>query len=115
MSQFTTKGIGVLSTALRKAESHKLYVENSSTDAIKPRDFIKDIKWIDWAPSFKNYLRAIPGRTGAPLSYVIRDNETPEPNPVPNEDFLDDYILNAPLTGLTTRQIVGQCTLKLLH
>ena len=87
MSQFTTKGAGVLSTALKKAASHKIYAENSKTDAIQPDKFTKDSKWIDWAPSFENYLRAIPGRTGVPLSYVIRQKETPDPDPVPNEIY----------------------------
>ena len=71
---------------LRKAETHKLYVENSASHAVKepafvstlpkvshavkPRDFTKEIKWADWAPSFENYLRAIPGRIGVPLSLM---------------------------------------------
>ena len=38
-----------------------------------------------------------PGRIGVPLSYVIREDDLP--NPAPNPEFLDDYILNAPLTG----------------
>ena len=41
--------------------------------------------------------RAIPGRTGVLLSYVIRENDTPDPTP--NVDFLEDYIKNAPLSG----------------
>ena len=42
-------------------------------------------------------MRAIPGRAGDPISYLIRENYAP--NQVPNVDFLDDYILNAPLFG----------------
>ena len=53
--------------------------------------------WEDWAPLFANYLRAIPGRNGVPLKYVIRRDE--EPDPTPNEDFLDDYVAMAPLNG----------------
>ena len=86
-----------ISRILRKAETHKLYAENSAANAVRPRDFTKEIKWADWAPSFENYLRAIPGRTGVPLSYVIR--ESVSSNQAPNIDFLDDYILNAPLSG----------------
>ena len=92
---------------LRRAETHKLYVSNSDSNAVKPRDLTKEIKWADWAPSFENYLRAIPGRIGVPLSYVIRDNDVPDPTP--NVDFLDDYIMNAPLSGadyLTDRRSV---------
>ena len=40
---------------------------------------------------------AIPGRAGVPLSYVSREHDAP--NPAPNVDFLDDYILNAPPSG----------------
>ena len=52
-------------------------------------------------------MRAIPGRTGVPLSYVTRENDAA--NPDKNVDFLDDYILNAPLSGadyLTDRRVV---------
>lgn len=92
---------------LRRSETHKLYVFNSSTSAMKPQDLTNEIKWSDFAPSFKNYLRAIPRRTGVPLSYVVRDDD--QPNPAPNVDFLDDYIMNAPLLGpdyLTDRRAV---------
>ena len=74
---------------------------------MKPKDFTKYIIWSDWAPSFENYLREIPGRTGVPLSYVTRENDAA--NPDKNVDFLDDYILNAPLSGadyLTDRRAV---------
>ena len=52
-------------------------------------------------------MRSIPGRTGVPLSYVTRENDAA--NPDPNVDFLDDYILNAPLSRddyLTDRRAV---------
>ena len=104
MQKFEPTGIAKI---LRKAETHKLYVANLDSNAVKPKDFTKEIKWADWAPSFENYLRAIPGRTRIPLSYVIRESDIP--NPVPKVEFLDDYILNAPLSGadyLTDRQAV---------
>ena len=74
---------------------------------MKPKYFTKEIKWSDWAPSFENYLRKIPGRNSVPLSYVTRENDAA--NPDKNVDFLDDYILNAPLSGadyLTDRRAV---------
>ena len=52
-------------------------------------------------------MKVIPGRTGVPLSYVTRENDAA--NPDKNVDFLDDYILNAPLSGagyLTDRRAV---------
>ena len=56
----------------------------------------KYTKWEDWDPSFLNYLCAIPGLDGVPLKYIKQDNELPDVTP--NADFLDDYIMNAPLT-----------------
>ena len=93
MQEFAPTGIAKI---LRKAESHKICIDNSTMNAVKPKDFTKDITWFDWAPYFDNYLRAIPVRTGVPLSYVTRENDAA--NPDKNVDFLDDYILNAPLS-----------------
>lgn len=45
-----------------------------------------------------NFLRSIPGRNGVPLSYICRDNQ--ESNAYDNTlDFIDNYVLMAPLTG----------------
>ena len=93
--QFEKKGISEL---IQKSKTHELYVINATSNAAKPKDFTNDLKWADLAPSFENYLRAIPGRTGVPLSYIIRENDAP--NPTPNMDFLQDYIMNAPLSGV---------------
>ena len=57
--------------------------------------FTKQVKWEDWAPTFINYLREIPGRDGVPLKF-IRANDLPDLTP--NKDFLDDYVNNATLT-----------------
>ena len=43
----------------------------------KPKDFTEGIEWTDWDPTFVNYLRQIPGRTGIPLSYIVRRTATP--------------------------------------
>ena len=84
---------------LRRARTHKMYVEKSDTlaKAARPEKFTKDMEWEDWYPSFENYLRAIPGRNGVPLKYVIREQD--EPDPTENPDFLDDYVAMAPLQG----------------
>jgi hypothetical protein len=66
-------------------------------DAAKPAKFTSETKWADWAPSFMNYLRTIPGRDGVPLRYVCRDNEMLDPTP--NTDFINDYVNMAPLEG----------------
>ena len=52
-------------------------------------------------------MRAIPGRIDVPLSYVIKEDDLT--NLARNMDFLDDYIMNAPLSGadyLTDRRAV---------
>ena len=54
-------------------------------------------KWMDWVPTFLNYLRMIPGRNGVPLKYVCRQDDAPDATPQP--DFLDEYVNNAPLAG----------------
>ena len=84
---------------LKRAATHKKFTEKGKTlaDAAKPEKFTKEMIWEDWANTFTNYLRAFPGRDGVPLQYVIRKDDAPDPSP--NEDFLDDYIFNAPLTG----------------
>ena len=58
-------------------KDHAAYVKNSSAiaETAKPTTFTETTKWTDWEPVFHNFLRAIPGRTGVPLSYVIRENE----------------------------------------
>ena len=57
-------------------------------------------KWTDWEPKFENYLSTIIGMDGFPLSYVIRDDEAP--NPVgPHANFTEKCIACAPLTGVS--------------
>ena len=70
---------------------------NAIASAAKPDKLTKDTKLEDWAPSFLNYLRAITGRYGVPFRYIVRDNKLPDATP--NVDFLNNYIMNAPLTG----------------
>ena len=53
MLKFAPTGIARI---LRKAETHKLYAANLDTNAVRPKDLAKEIKWADWAPSFENYL-----------------------------------------------------------
>lgn len=84
---------------IRMYKTHEKFIKDSSTlsDAAKPRDFDSDVDWSDWAPSFVNYLRLIPGRDGVPLSYVIRANITGTYDP--NVNFMINYINLAPLHG----------------
>ena len=88
-------------TILQRYKTHKAYVSKSKTisDTATPSQFTDKTKWNDWLPTLRNFLRAIPGRNGVPLSYIIRD-ETIQPRNVPHASFIDDYIDSAPLEGI---------------
>ena len=83
---------------MRRYKTHKQFIDKSSniSEAVKPSKFTVNMKWNDWVPTFTNYLRTIPvGRDGVPLNYIIRDSV--EPDPTPCNDFLDEYVLMAPI------------------
>ena len=86
-------------TIIRKAKTHKAYMEKSKTisDTATPSQFTDKVKWIDWLPTFKNFLKAIPRQNGVPLSYVIRNEPVIPPEIYVN--FLDEYVDRAPLNG----------------
>jgi hypothetical protein len=91
--------INQFSDLIRRYKTHEKYQADSKTlaEAAKPDKFKENVKWEDWKPTFINYIRAIPGRDGVPLKYICRDNDSADPTP--HEDFLDDYVAMAPLTG----------------
>lgn len=66
-------------------------------EAARPQTFTVNTKWEDWAPTFLNFLRNIPGRNGVPLKYDCQANGGPDPTP--HVDFLDEYVNMAPLNG----------------
>jgi hypothetical protein len=84
---------------IRRSKSHKAYIDKSKTisDTATPEQFTSKLKWIDWVPTFQNFLRAIPSRNGVPLNYVIKE----EPIVIRQNynNFLDEYIDKAPLDG----------------
>lgn len=85
---------------IRNYKSHKAYMDKSKTvsEAARPIRFKENMHWEDWAPTFLNFLRAIPGRNGVPLSYICREyDEAAQHNP--NIDFMENYIEQAPLYG----------------
>mmetsp|Transcript_640 Transcript_640/g.1027 ORF Transcript_640/g.1027 Transcript_640/m.1027 type:complete len:211 (+) Transcript_640:528-1160(+) len=86
---------------LRRYMTHKKYVKDapSFSEAAKLKDLAAEVKWQEWAPSFRNYFCVMPGRDGVPLSYVIRRD--PLPLIVPGGDFLTQYVSSAPLKGET--------------
>lgn len=84
---------------ISRYNSHALWQERSKTisDSAKPSSFTKDAKWEEWQPVFVNYLRTLPGRNGVPLSYIVRDND--DPDPISRSSFLDEYVAMSPLQG----------------
>ncbi len=66
--------------------------------AAKPEKFKESTKWEDWKPTFLNYLCSIPGRDAVPLRYVCRDKNEAGVTAA-SEDFLDDYVVAAPVSG----------------
>ena len=80
-----------------RSKTHQVFVERAKTlsDTAKPDNFSEKTKWLDWKPTFTNYLKQIPGRSGVPLNYVIR----PVGYAATPGDFLDKYIENSPQTG----------------
>ena len=87
---------------IRNYKSHKAYVDKSKTvsEAAKPVRFKDSMKWDDWFHTFLNFLKAVSHRNGVPLSYICREYDEAIPHN-PNIDFLDNYILQAPLYGDT--------------
>jgi hypothetical protein len=54
-----------------------------------------------WTCGFRNYLNTIPGVTGIPLDYIIRDKV--EPDIQEDVDYMVGLVLQAPLTGAALR------------
>eukprot|EP00978_Attheya_sp_CCMP212_P024852 scaffold78762_cov29-Attheya_sp.AAC.1 len=85
----------------RRYKTHLKFSRDQTTmaDAAKPTKFEDTVKWLDWYPTLKNYLRLIPpGQDGVPLSYVIRPND--QADATIHADFIDDYVSMAPLVGV---------------
>ena len=69
------------------------------SEVAKPEKFTAKVKWVDWAPTFKNFLDSIPSKNGIPLSYVIRDQDEPEPVADPSLNFMQNMVQMVPLHG----------------
>ena len=89
-----------LSCALERATIRKTLKEQSKTaaEAASPGPLESERKWKVWEEKFTNYLRAQIGANGIPLSYVIREEETPETGTT-YPDFISETIARAPLNG----------------
>ena len=86
---------------IRRRKAHQSYIDKSRilSEAAKPDKLTEDTKWIDWFPTFVNFLRAIPGVNGVLLSYVIRNTTAVTPADDPTIDFLENYINRCHLNG----------------
>ncbi len=84
---------------LHREKNHEAWMDKAPSKAktTLPKQFTEKMKWMDWKDSFLNFLRTQPGRNGVPLSYIVRDNQQPIIRA--NQEFLDTYIDQAPLTG----------------
>ena len=66
------------------------------TETAKPEDFTNKVKWIEWYPTFINFLRAILESSGVPLSYIYRPTNVIMH--ITYGYFIDDYVYRSPLT-----------------
>jgi hypothetical protein len=91
--------VHLVSNLIRRYKTNKKFQIDAKTlsKAAKPEKFKENMKWEDWKPTFLNYICSISGRDGVPLEYICRDKD--EADPTPNDDFLDNYVMMAPLEG----------------
>ena len=89
-----------LSIALKREEIRANLRKQTKTaaDAASPGPLESERKWKAWEEKFNNYCRAHIGAAGIPLSYVIRENDTPDTNGT-HPDFMSKTIACAPLSG----------------
>ena len=70
--------------------------EKSSDDST-PGKLKYDRKWNEWITAFHDMLRERLGVSGVLLSYIIRENDDPEPGD--HQTYEEKCISNAPLSG----------------
>jgi hypothetical protein len=89
-----------LDVASNRADVRKVEKDQSDTvsKAADPGKFKDERKWPEWEPAFVNYLSTIPGVSGVPLSYVVREVETPDGDGS-YESFNERAIAFSPLNG----------------
>lgn len=86
--------------ALSLAQIRKSDIDlvDTNTKAANPGKFKDERKWPEWEKAFINYLSVIPGVSGIPLSYIVRDEEFPVAG-IEYATFNDRMVNRAPLTG----------------
>ena len=85
-----------LSMAQIRKSDMELVVTNSK--AADPGKFKDERKWPEWEKAFTNYLSIIPGVSGIPLSYIVREQDEPNPG-MEYLTFNERMVHRAPLTG----------------
>ena len=90
----------ILSEALSMAKIRKTDVDlvTANTKAAEPGKFKDERKWPEWEKAFLNYLSVVPGVSGIPLSYVVREQDEPTPG-IEYATPVERMIHRAPLTG----------------
>jgi hypothetical protein len=63
---------------LSQVRKSDIELVTTNAKAVDPGKFKDERKWPEWEKAFTNYLAVIPGVSGIPLSYVIREAEIPE-------------------------------------
>ena len=86
--------------ALSLAQIRKSDIDlvDTNTRVANPGKFKDERKWPEWEEAFINYLLVIPGVSGIPLSYIVRDEEFPVAG-IEYATFNDRMVNRAPLTG----------------
>jgi hypothetical protein len=85
----------------------------TNSKAADPGKFKDERKWPEWEKAFINYLAIIPGVSGIPLSYVVRDAKDPKAD-ANYGSFNERMIHRAPLTVsimLRMRDVCIHCCL----
>ena len=80
---------------IRKADIDLVATNSKAADSGKFKD---ERKWPEWEKAFINYLAVIPGVSGIPLSYVVRESEDPDAG-ADYGSFNERTIHLAPLIG----------------
>jgi hypothetical protein len=91
-----------LDVAYYRADVRKIEKDQADTvsKAADPGKLKDERKWPEWEPAFMNYLSTIPGVSGVPLSYVVREKEGAEPD-AEYGSFNEQAVACAPLEGPT--------------
>jgi hypothetical protein len=90
-----------IARAAANNEIRKNMADNMDTasKAADPGKLKTNTDWYTWSQGFTNYLSTIPGSTGVPLSYIVREVDEPI-DAEDDTDYLSMLVSRAPLTGV---------------